>query len=219
MSDALAARHRAAGADLRTGVSARAFAGEGGHVAAVVASDGARIATSLVLVGIGVVPNVELAAEAGLATEGGILVDETLRTADPAISAIGDCAAFPSRHAGGVVRLESLQNAQDQARCVAARLCGRPEPYDAVPWFWSDQGDQKLEIAGLTADHDRAVLRGDPQAGAFSVFCFRGERLLGAESLNRSGDHMAVRRILGAGAQLTVSQAQDEGFDLARAAA
>jgi 3-phenylpropionate/trans-cinnamate dioxygenase ferredoxin reductase subunit len=216
ISDAMAAAHRAWGADLRTGVSARGFRGEAGRVTAVETSAGEVLAADLVIVGIGVLPNVELARDAGLATENGILVDDHLRTADPAVSAIGDCAAFPSPFAGGVVRLESVQNATDQGRCVANRIAGRPEAYTAVPWFWSDQGPLKLQIVGLTTDHDHAVLRGDP-AGAFSVFCFRGERLLGIESINRPADHMAGRKILGGPASLTPSQAADERFDLAAA--
>ena len=216
ISDALAHAHRGWGAVLRTGVSARAFHDEGGRVAAVETSAGDVIPADLVIVGIGVAPNVELAQQAGLATENGILVDEHLRTADPAISAIGDCAAFPSPFAGGVVRLESVQNAADQGRCVANRIAGRPEPYTAVPWFWSDQGPMKLQIVGLTADHDHAVLRGDP-AGAFSVFCFRDERLLGIESINCPGDHMAGRKMLATPPALTPAQAADESFDLAAA--
>lgn len=175
---------------------------------------GRHVAADLVVVGIGVVPNTALAAEAGLATDNGILVDRQLLTADPAISAIGDCASFPSVHLGTTTRIESVQNAVDQARCVAARLTGRPAPYVSLPWFWSEQGSLKLQIAGLTPGHDRAVLRGDPAAGGFSVFCYRGDRLLGVESVNRPLDHILTRKLMERGRQLTPDQAGDLGFDL-----
>lgn len=191
--------------------------GEGGRATGVETADGLTLPADLVVVGIGVVPNAELAAEAALACENGIVVDERLVTADPAISAVGDCCAYPSRHADGArVRLESVQNAVDQAKLVAARLAGRAAgSYAAVPWFWSDQGELKLQIAGLTGGHDTAVTRGDPATGRCSVFCFAGGRLLGVESVNRPGDHMAGRRLLAAAEpDLTPEQAADEAFDL-----
>jgi 3-phenylpropionate/trans-cinnamate dioxygenase ferredoxin reductase subunit len=214
ISDALASAHRRWGAHLRTGVSAAAFRGAGGHVTCVETNTGETVAADLVLVGIGARPNTELADAAGLPTENGILVDEHLRTADPAISAIGDCAAYPSIFAGGVTRLESVQNATDQGRAVAARLLGAPAPYAAVPWFWSDQGPLKLQIVGLATDHDRAVTRGDPSGESFSVLCFRDERLIGIESINRPADHMAGRKLLAAGNTITPAEAADEGFPL-----
>ncbi len=115
----------------------------------------------LVVVGVGVLPNVELAAEAGLPVAAGIIVDEHLLTADPDISAVGDCALYASPRFGGSLRLESVQNATDHARCVAARLTGDAKPYDGLPWFWSDQGPHKLQIAGLTTGYDQVVVRGD----------------------------------------------------------
>ncbi len=169
----------------------------------------AHFRADLVLAGIGAEPDIALAAEAGLAIDNGIAVDALLSTSDPAISAIGDCASFPT--AGGRVRLESVQNATDQARCLAAGLAGRPVPYDAVPWFWSDQGDIKLQIAGLGAGADHLVVRGDPAGGRFSVFRFRDGVLAAVESINRPADHMAARRLLG---RLTPEQAADERADL-----
>lgn len=188
-----------------------------GRATGVETADGRRFPADLVLVGIGVVPNAELAAEAGLAVADGVVVDEHLATGDLAISAIGDCARHPCRFAdeGGPVRIESVQNAVDQARCVAARLAGKSTaPYAAVPWFWSDQGALKLQIAGLATPHDHAVARGDPASGAFSVFCFRGGRLAGVESANRPLDHVFARKLLANGADLTPEQAADPGFDL-----
>jgi 3-phenylpropionate/trans-cinnamate dioxygenase ferredoxin reductase component len=195
----------------------RVLGAEGGRATGVETADGRRFPADLVLVGIGVVPNAELAAEAGLAVADGIVVDERLATSDPAISAIGDCARYPCRFAApgaGLSRLESVQNAVDQGRCVAARLAGRPAPYAAVPWFWSDQGALKLQIAGLATPHERAVARGDPAGGAFSVFCFRGGRLIGVESVNRPLDHVLARKLLASGADLAPEQAADPGFDL-----
>ena len=198
----------------------RVFGDGGGRAAGVETADGRRFPADLVLVGIGVVPNAELAADAGLAVADGIAVDERLATGDPAVSAIGDCARHPCRFAAdgsGPVRIESVQNAVDQARCVAARVAGRrplPAPYAAVPWFWSDQGALKLQIAGLATGHERAVVRGDPAAGAFSVFCFGGGRLLGVESVNRPLDHVLARKLLANGTALSPEQAADPSFDL-----
>jgi 3-phenylpropionate/trans-cinnamate dioxygenase ferredoxin reductase subunit len=199
----------------------RVFGDGGGRRAAgVETADGRRFPADLVLVGIGVVPNAELAAGAGLAVSDGIVVDERLLTTDPTVSAIGDCARHPSPFAADgtarPVRIESVQNAVDQARCVAARVAGRrpPAPYAAVPWFWSDQGVLRLQIAGLATGHDRAVVRGNPERGAFSVFCFRGGRLLGVESVNRPLDHVLARKLLANGTGLAPEQAADPGFDL-----
>jgi 3-phenylpropionate/trans-cinnamate dioxygenase ferredoxin reductase component len=193
MAEHIASVHQGWGVRLLTGTGVRRLLGEA-HVAAVETEAGEIVPADLVLVAAGVVPNSELAAEAGLAVADGITVDAQFATADPAISAIGDCASFPG--ADGPVRLESIQNAVDQARCLADRLCGKPAPYARVPWFWSDQGPLKLQIAGLSAGHDATVLRGDPASGAFSVECLRGGRVIAVESLNRPGDHMAARRML-----------------------
>ena len=210
LSAALAAAHRRWGTTLLTGTGARAFHGAAGAgadnaVAAVETMDGARIEADLVLVGIGVEPNVDLAASAGLACENGILVDAWMRTSDPAITAIGDCASHPSVFAyDGQVRIESVQNATDQARLVAASIVAgargtpAPGPYAAVPWFWSDQGPLKLQIAGLTGGHTRTVELGDPAQGPYSVSCYDGERLLGVESIDDPQGHMAARDALAA---------------------
>ncbi len=211
MSDHLAAVHRGWGTRLLTGTGVRAVVGDG-RAEGVETSEGEVIAADLVLVAIGVVPNTRLALEAGLEVGNGIVVDGLLSTGDPLISAIGDCASFPM--GGQMVRLESVQNASDQARSLADRLLGKPVPYARLPWFWSDQASLKLQIAGLSGGHDQAVLRGDPASGAFSVFCFRGERLLAVESLNRAAEHMMARRILAGEPRLTAGQAADPGFDL-----
>jgi 3-phenylpropionate/trans-cinnamate dioxygenase ferredoxin reductase subunit len=156
----------------------------------------------------------DLAQAAGLPVANGIVVDARLLTADPKISAVGDCAAFPDPYTGAMVRLESVQNAVDQGRCVAKRIAGQPAPYEAVPWFWSDQQDLKLQMVGLTAGCDRTVVRGNPAERAFSVFCFRGDTLLGIESVNRGAEHMFGRRLLAAGESVTPDEAGDLSFDL-----
>jgi 3-phenylpropionate/trans-cinnamate dioxygenase ferredoxin reductase component len=212
-------RHRASGIRIHLGVMATGIEASNGRVTGVSLSDGRHLPADLVVVGVGVLPNVELAAEAGLPVASGIIVNEHLLTADPNISAIGDCALFDSPRFGGSLRLESVQNATDHARCVAARLTGDDKPYDGQPWFWSDQGDDKLQIAGLTTGYDRVVLRGDPAQKAFSAFCYHGDELLGIESINRAGDHMFGRRLLGMHRSIAPEQAADQGFDLKKALA
>jgi 3-phenylpropionate/trans-cinnamate dioxygenase ferredoxin reductase component len=214
VSDFFAATHREWGSELVFEKAVAGIEANAGAVRGVRGSDGNFYPADLVLVGIGVVANAELAAQAGLPVQNGIVVDEYLRTADASISAIGDCAAFPCRYGTGLVRLESVQNAVDQARCVAARLTGRAAPYTDVPWFWSDQGDLKLQMVGLTAGADQTVIRGDPRERKFSVFCYRNGKIAGIESVNKSGDHMFGRKLLAAGADIAPSQAQDPNFDL-----
>jgi len=219
VSDYFQARHREAGIRIHLGVQATSIEAENGKVTGVSLSDGRHLPADLVVVGVGVLPNIELAAEAGLPVAAGIIVDEYLSTSDPNIAAIGDCALFASPRFGGSLRLESVQNATDHARCLAARLTGDKKPYDGHPWFWSDQGDDKLQIAGLTTGYDRVVLRGDPARKAFSAFCYHGDRLLGIESINRAGDHMFGRRLQAMDRQITPEQAADESFDLKSALA
>jgi 3-phenylpropionate/trans-cinnamate dioxygenase ferredoxin reductase component len=206
--------HRRWGAKVSLGTGVSRILGEGGRVTGVETTEGRHLPADLVLICIGVIPNAELADSAGLAVNNGIVVDEYLATEDPRVFAIGDCANFPTPFAVGRVRLESVQNAVDQGRCVAAQIAGKPAPYDKVPWFWSDQGDLKLQIAGITAGHDTAVLRGDPDGGHFSVFCFRAGRLIGVESVNQTADHVVARRLLAGDPKLTPEQAADESYDL-----
>ena len=206
--------HRRWGAEVLLGTGVTRILGTGGRVTGVETTGGRHLPADLVLICIGVVPNAELAREAGLAVDNGIVVDERLATADPAILAIGDCANFPTPFAIDRVRLESVQNAVDQGRSVAAYIVGKPAPYDKVPWFWSDQSDVKLQIAGITAGHDNAVLRGDPESGHFSVFCFRTGRLIGVESVNQAADHVVARRLLAGNPKLAPEQAADVSYDL-----
>ncbi len=219
ISDYFQERHTAAGIRIHLGVQATAIESNGLEVTGVSLSDGQHVPADLVVVGVGVLPNVELAAEAGLPVASGIIVDEQLLTQDPNISAIGDCALFDSPRFGGTLRLESVQNATDQARCVAARLTGDDKPYDGQPWFWSDQGDDKLQIAGLTTGYDRVVVRGDPAQRSFSAFCYKGAQLVGIESVNRAADHVFGRKILGTAKSIAPEQAADPAFDLKAALA
>jgi 3-phenylpropionate/trans-cinnamate dioxygenase ferredoxin reductase component len=219
ISDFFQERHTAAGIRIHLGVQATSIEGDGTHVTGVSLSDGRHIPADLVVVGVGVLPNVELAAEAGLPVASGIIVNEQLLTSDPNISAIGDCALFESPRFGGSLRLESVQNASDQARCVAARLTGDAKTYDGLPWFWSDQGDDKLQIAGLTTGYDRVVVRGDRTARSFSAFCYKAGQLVGIESINRASDHVFGRKILGLNRSIEPEQAADMSFDLKAALA
>ncbi|WP_315798132.1 NAD(P)/FAD-dependent oxidoreductase [Bradyrhizobium sp. SZCCHNRI3043] len=219
ISDYFQRQHAEAGVRIHLGVQATSIEADGNKVTGVSLSDGRHIPADLVVVGVGVLPNVELAAEAGLQVASGIVVDEYLLTSDPHISAIGDCALFVSQRFGGTLRLESVQNATDHARCVAARLTGDVKPYDGQPWFWSDQGNDKLQIAGLTTGYDQVVLRGDPTQKAFSAFCYKEGRLVGIESVNRAGDHMFGRKLLAAGGTLDAAKAADPSFDLKSALA
>jgi 3-phenylpropionate/trans-cinnamate dioxygenase ferredoxin reductase subunit len=212
-------RHAAAGIRIHFGVQATSIENDGKRVTGVSLSDGRHIPADLVVVGVGVLPNVELAAESGLPVGSGIIVDEQLLTSDPHVSAIGDCALFESPRFGAPLRLESVQNAADHARCVAARLTGDAKTYDGLPWFWSDQGPDKLQIAGLTTGYDRVVVRGDSEQGSFSAFCFKSGRLVGVESVNRASDHVFGRRILGLNRSIEPEQAADPSFDLKAALA
>jgi 3-phenylpropionate/trans-cinnamate dioxygenase ferredoxin reductase subunit len=215
MSSFFRKAHEAKGVRFQFGAVATRITGENGRATGVETAEAGHVSGDLVLVGIGVVPNMDAAVDAQLDIGNGILVDENLVTSDPDISAIGDAACFPTRFADGArVRLESVQNSVDQGRCVAARLTGKPAPYTAVPWFWSDQGSLKLQMAGLGTPHELAVPRGDPGTGAFSVFCFARGHLVGVESVNRPADHMAARRILASAPDLTPDEAADPGFDL-----
>jgi 3-phenylpropionate/trans-cinnamate dioxygenase ferredoxin reductase component len=209
--------HRRHGVDVRCGANVTELYGSGGKVVGVRCADGCTVPADLVVIGIGIVPNDELAAAAGLACDRGIVVDPLLRTADPVIYAIGDCAAFPHPMARGLLRLESVQNAVDQGKAVADAILGAPKPYTAVPWFWSDQYEAHLQIVGLCQKHDEAVTLGDPDADCFSILYFRDGRLIGIDSVNKAGDHMAGRKLFGAGKTVTPEQARAPSFDLRKA--
>ena len=207
--------HRARGVDLRFGTTVARIEGAAGRVRSVTTVDGAVLPADLVVVGIGVQPESDLAAAAGLPCDDGIVVDRFTRTADPAIVAAGDCVRHPSAFAGRLLRLESVQHAVDQGKVAGATVAGKSVPYDAVPWFWSDQYDMKLQSVGLAEGFDRYVLRGAPAGGRFSIFYFRGDRLIAIDSVNRAAEHVTGRRLLSGATALTPAEAADPGFDLA----
>ncbi|TJW44385.1 MAG: NAD(P)/FAD-dependent oxidoreductase [Mesorhizobium sp.] len=182
-----------------TGTTIARLEGENGHVSAAVTLSGERLPAQMVIIGIGVVPNVELAATAGITIANGIHVDQQMRTSVPEILAIGDAASYRHWLTGGDVRLESVQNATDQARLAARTVVDHADIYSAVPWFWSDIGDMKLQMVGLTSGGDSHVALGDLTENKFSIYHYAGNRLLGIESVNRPGDHMLGRKMLGAG--------------------
>jgi len=190
--------HRARGVDIRLGTGVAAFEGSR-RVHAVRLADGSEVPCDFVIVGIGIIPNVGFAADAGLAVENGIAVDEVCTSSDPAIFAIGDCAAHVNIHAGKRIRLESVQNAVDQAKTAVAAIMGTPKPYRDLPWFWSDQYDIKLQTAGLAMDYDDTVVRGDPTAPGFSVVYLRQGRIIAIDAINAIKDFMAAKSLIVAG--------------------
>lgn len=167
-----------------------------GRVERVVCADGKSHAADLIVVGVGAVAATDIASAAGLACDNGIVVDEHCRTSDAAIFAAGDCTNHPSPHYGRRVRLESVDNAFEQAKTAALNMLDRPTVHDRVPWFWSDQFDNKLLIVGLSQDHDRQVVRGDPVSRSFSVCYLKGRELLALEAINHSKDYMAARKLI-----------------------
>jgi 3-phenylpropionate/trans-cinnamate dioxygenase ferredoxin reductase subunit len=215
MSQLFAEAHESWGVQIDFGQGLARIQGKSGRVSGVETTNGRRRAADIVVVGIGVLPNVAIAAEAGLDIDNGIKVDAALVTCDPHISAIGDCASFPSPYAGSHIRLESVQNAADHGRAVAARLMGKAASYAAVPWFWSDQRDLKLQIAGLSIGADETIVVGNPDERRMSALCFRRDKLIAVESVNRGSDHVAARKIFGRGAPaLTAAEASKPDFDL-----
>lgn len=212
--------HRAAGVDLRTGVALAGFEfdARGNRVATLICraqhDDALSVPADLVVVGIGVVPNVEIAADAGLHVDNGIVVDEVARTSDHDIVAAGDCASLPNSMGPGRIRLESVPNAVGLARTAAATLCGHLRPYRSVPWFWSDQYDLKLQMVGLSQDYDEIVLRGDMARRSFAAFYLRGGCMIAVDAVNRPRDFMQSKRLVAAGVKASAAQLADESFDL-----
>ncbi len=192
-------------------------AGGRGAVTGVEMEDGSVVPADLVVIGIGVVPRVELADQLGLDVDGGIVVDEACRASDGRTVAAGDCALMPNPYAlgvGGRIRLESVNNAFEQAKVAAATLLGRDAAYSSVPWFWSDQADLKLQIAGLSTGYDSVVVRGEPASEKFSILYYREGQLIAADCVNHPVEFMAVRHALGRGATVPPDAAADAGVPL-----
>ena len=188
-----------------------------GRAELVVCADGSSHPADLVVVGVGAVATTGLASAAGLACDNGIVVDEYCRTSDAAIYAAGDCTNHPSLRFGRRVRLESVDNAFEQAKTAALNLLDKPVAHDRVPWFWSDQFDNKLLIVGLSQDHDRQVLRGDPASRSFSVCYLKGRELLAVEAVNHSKDYMAARKLIAERALMNLDKLADNEIGLKEA--
>ncbi len=201
--------HRDHGVDLRLGVNVEAIEGES-HVTGVRLAGGEVIRADLVIVGIGIIPAVEPLVAAGAEGGNGVLVDRYCKTSLPDIYAIGDCAAHENDFAEGlVIRLESVQNANDQANVVAKGICGVEAPYHAIPWFWSNQYDLKLQTAGLSTGHDQAILRGDPASRSFSIVYLKAGKVVALDCVNATKDYVQGRMIVTAGLKATAEQLAD----------
>ncbi|MCU1536109.1 MAG: pyridine nucleotide-disulfide oxidoreductase, partial [Humibacillus sp.] len=220
VSDAVARFHAGLGTTVLLGAPVERLHGTGGRAEAVVLADGHEISADLVVVGVGALPRTELAAAMGLRVEPrGIVVDARARTSDGVTVAAGDAAVGPNPYAAGVPglrRLESVPHAIEQARVAAATLAGHETAYAGVPWFWSDQGELRLQLAGLPQGADATVVRGDPATGSFSVLSYREGRLLAIESLGTSADYLAVKRALERGMTVPAELAGDVTTPLKR---
>jgi len=213
VSEFYEAEHRRRDVDIRCGVKIDSIEQNG--VALRIKTSSGDVDTDFILIGVGIVPNAELAVAVGLKVDNGIVVDQTSRTDDPWIYAIGDCTNHPCRHSPkGRVRLESVQNAIDQAKHAAAAICGKPRPYDEVPWFWSDQYDLKLQIAGLGAPGDDIVLRGDPKTRSFAAFRLRDATIAGVEAVNAAPEYMMGRRLIAARARVAPERLADKAVPM-----
>lgn len=202
MSEFFETEHRAQGVQILTGARLDHLNGEDNNVTAAILADGTRIEADIVLVGIGILPNEELAKDAGIACNNGILVDRDARTSDPRVFAAGDCASRPLVHYGRSGRLESVHNAIEQGKLAAAAILGKPRPAEDCPWFWSDQYDLKLQIAGLSQDYDEIVVRGDPKDRKFAAFYLRNGTLIAVDAINSPPEFLASKKLIMSGAKL-----------------
>ena len=216
VSHYFAREHRAHGVNIICDTRVVCLEGQS-RIERVICADGANHAADLVIVGVGAIATTALAGTAGLACDNGIVVDEYCRTSDAAIYAAGDCTNHPSLRFGRRVRLESVDNAFEQAKTAALNLLDRPVAHDRVPWFWSDQFDNKLLIVGLSQDYDGQVLRGDPASRSFSVCYLKGRELLAVEAVNHSKDYMAARKLIAERTLLNVDKLADSGIALKEA--
>jgi 3-phenylpropionate/trans-cinnamate dioxygenase ferredoxin reductase component len=213
VSEFYARKHAQEGARLLTNTRVDALVGET-RVIGVQCGDGSIIPADVVVVGVGIVPEVELAKSAGAVCDNGIVVDEHCRTSVPHIYAAGDCTHHPSVRYGYRVRLESVDNAVEQARVAAAHICGKEVPHAHTPWFWSDQYDVKLQTAGLLQGYDQQIVRGDPQSGHFSVWYLKAGELLAVDAINRAGDFIVGKRWIGERKHPDVTKLADVNLEL-----
>lgn len=206
--------HRQRGVQVLTGRGVRGLVGANGRVAAVELTDGQRIDCDLVVLGVGVWPNCELARDAGITVDNGIVTDPLGRTSAERVLAAGDVAAVASVPGAPRVRHESIQAATDGARAAASLLVDKPRPNTAVPWFWSDQFELKFQMAGVAREGDEAVVRGEPDSARFSVFYLRDGAIAAAHSVNRPGEHLLSRQLIAASARLAPETLADPDSDL-----
>ena len=207
--------HRAHGVDLRTQAKIDRLLVENDRATAVLMADGERIETDLVIVGIGIIPEVGPLIEAGAAGSNGVDVDQYCRTSLPDIYSVGDCAAHENRFAAGArIRLESVQNATDQAKVAVSDILGEPQPYDAVPWFWSNQYDLKLQTVGISSGHDQAIVRGDPVTRSFSIVYMRAGQIIALDCVNCVKDYVQGRALILSGTQVDPAQIADAAIPL-----
>ncbi len=218
MSAFFETEHRAQGVDIRTGARLAGLKGED-VVRAAVLSDGTEIAADIVLVGIGIVPNEGLAKQAGIACSNGILVDRDARTNDRRIFAAGDCTRRPLVHYGRQGRLESVHNAIEQGKLAAAAIMAKPRVNEDCPWFWSDQYDLKLQIAGLSEGYDQIVVRGDPAERKFAAFYLRAGKLIAVDAINRAPEFLASKKLIIAGASLAPETLRNTSLSMKEIAA
>ena len=215
VSEFLRQAHQRRGTTVLVSTEVVAFHGTADRVEAVRLADGRELPADLVLVGVGAVPRTELAEQIGLECDGGILVDAAARTSDPSVVAAGDCTVLPHPMTGvGRVRLESVPSAVAQAGVAAATLLGRPAATRSVPWFWSNQGDLRLQIAGLSTGYDRYDVRGEPDSEQFAVLYYRDGELLAVDAVNAPADYLVVRKALAQGKNLPADKVADAGIPL-----
>ncbi|MFW2403859.1 MAG: NAD(P)/FAD-dependent oxidoreductase [Gammaproteobacteria bacterium] len=205
--------HTEEGVDIRCNRNPNSTLLGDGHVEALRASDGQESPADMVCIGVGILPTTDIAEAAGIDCDDGILVDEYCRTSDPHILAIGDCTNHPNSLLGRRLRLESVHNAQEQAKTAAATICGQLKPYAQIPWFWSDQYDLKLQIVGLSGEHDQVVLRGDPDARSFAAFYMDGDRLIAVDAINKAREFMLSKKLIAAGARIDPEILADESIE------
>ena len=213
MSDFYHRVHTERGVDIRVNTRVSELRGTG-NVQSIACADGATLAADLVIIGVGVLPNVEIAAAAGVTVDNGVVVDASCRTNDAHIYAIGDCARGHNNVLGRSIRLESVPNAMEQARVAAATICGKLSQYDTMPWFWSDQYDLKLQMVGFAADGKEAVVRGDPNSNAFMTFYLADGHVVAADAVNQARDFLITRQLCERRTPVSAALLADPASDL-----
>jgi 3-phenylpropionate/trans-cinnamate dioxygenase ferredoxin reductase subunit len=213
LSNFFQAFHKDKGVDIRCETAIASFEGDG-RLEFAVTAEGTKIPADIALLGVGIIPNTQLAAEAGLEAANGIAVDEFCRTSDENIFAAGDCTEHPSALYDRRIRLESVHNALEQAKTAAAAMCGTLKAYDQVPWFWSDQYDLKLQIAGLSTGYDTVVQRGDPAANKFALFYLKDGVLIAVDAVNAAPEYMMGRRLIGDKAVIAPERLSDMSISM-----